>query len=245
MDMSSMIDSLEERAKASIKAEEGDKRHLIYIHTNKANNKMYIGQTSQNPCCRWKKGKGYGKNEYFYRAIIKYGWDNFEHIIFAENLTKEQSCNMERLLIALYQSNNPLYGYNNSIGGESGTVGAKLSAETRAKMSKSRRGTKNHMCGKHHTEEAKAKNSEAHKRENLSAETLKKMSEAKKGKRMSIENKEKLIKASSKPIYCKELDRCFLSVSEAGRTLGLSINTISCAASGKRKTAYGYHWKYI
>lgn len=41
----------------------------IYIHKNKINNKVYIGQTSQNPLKRWDNGKGYTTSPKFYRAI--------------------------------------------------------------------------------------------------------------------------------------------------------------------------------
>ena len=46
----------------------------VYIHTNKINNKKYIGITCQNPSKRWRNGNGY-KNGYFAKAIKKYGWD--------------------------------------------------------------------------------------------------------------------------------------------------------------------------
>ncbi len=53
-------------------------------------------------------------------------------------------------------------------------------------------GERNPMYGKTHTEEARAKISEAHKKENLSEETLAKMSDAQKGKKASPETKAKL-----------------------------------------------------
>ena len=65
--------------------------YTIYIHKNKINNKVYIGQTSQNPKKRWDNGRGYQSSPKFYNAILKYGWDNFEHIILYTNLTLEQA----------------------------------------------------------------------------------------------------------------------------------------------------------
>lgn len=41
----------------------------IYMHKNKINNKVYIGQTSQNPLKRWDNGKGYITSPKFYKAI--------------------------------------------------------------------------------------------------------------------------------------------------------------------------------
>ena len=50
------------------------KKYFVYMHTS-PNNKRYIGITSYtNPKRRWKGGYGYHKNDYFYRAIQKYGW---------------------------------------------------------------------------------------------------------------------------------------------------------------------------
>ena len=75
--------------------------YCVYIHTNKINNKKYVGQTihGDNPNLRWKNGGGYRNQLYFYQAIQKYGWDNFEHEVVASNLTKEESDNFEKLLI--------------------------------------------------------------------------------------------------------------------------------------------------
>ena len=86
-----------------------DLKWTIYMHRNKINGKVYIGQTYKNPKDRWLNGNGY-KNQVFYRAIEKYGWDNFEHIILEENLTQEEANKQEMYWINYYQSNNPQYG---------------------------------------------------------------------------------------------------------------------------------------
>lgn len=94
----------------------------VYIHISPSN-KYYVGITSQNPIkIRWgKEGKGYKRSQYFWRAIQKYGWDNFQHEIFAEHLTKEEACKMEKTLIRELNSNNRDYGYNICSGGEGAT----------------------------------------------------------------------------------------------------------------------------
>ena len=86
-----------------------NKKWCVYMHTNKINNKVYVGQTCQTPTERWDSGHGYKTCTYFYRAINKYGWDNFEHIVFAENLTKDEANKMEKALIILYDTKNPKY----------------------------------------------------------------------------------------------------------------------------------------
>ena len=142
--------------------------YVVYIHISPSN-KRYIGITSQKPNRRWRNGKGYERNEYFTRAINKYGWDNFEHIILATDLTEEQAENMEIELIAKYDTTNPSKGYNITKGGEGGN-GRTWSDEERERMSEQRKGLLvgelNGMYGKHHTEEALKKLSEAFSGEN-------------------------------------------------------------------------------
>ena len=108
-----------------------DKIWCVYIHTNKTNNKTYIGITCKSPKDRWRGGANYKHNVYFNNAIMKYGWNNFEHIIFAENLCKSEAHKIERSLIALWKSNKRQYGYNLSSGGESSHSGCRHSLETK------------------------------------------------------------------------------------------------------------------
>ena len=92
----------------------------IYMHKNKINGKVYIGQTIQNnPLLRWRKnGKGYYKKgkSHFLNAIKKYGWDNFEHIIICK-CKKEDLNKLEKYYIKKYNSFNPKFGYNETTGG--------------------------------------------------------------------------------------------------------------------------------
>ena len=61
--------------------------YIVYMHISPSG-KKYIGITKQNPKRRWNSGNGYKNNDYFTKAIKKYGWNNFLHIILAENLTE-------------------------------------------------------------------------------------------------------------------------------------------------------------
>lgn len=151
-----------------------DKQWCVYMHTNKTNNKVYVGITSRSPEKRWDYGCGYRGQKYFYNAIKKYGWDNFEHIIFAENLTQSEACTMERCLIALYQTNNSNYGYNLSAGGEGGATGIRWSDERKKHLSEK-------LKGRIFSAETKKKISEARKGSHVSEETKKKLSEQRVG----------------------------------------------------------------
>jgi group I intron endonuclease len=108
--------------------------------------KRYIGITCLNVNRRWQNGYGY-KNQTFYRAINKYGWDNFQHIIIAKGLNKETAEWLEIELIREFDTTNSNKGYNISTGGEGGS-GVVLYGEL------------NGMFGKHHTEESRKKMSE-------------------------------------------------------------------------------------
>ena len=95
------------------------KNYYVYCHTNKINNKKYIGITVQNPERRWRsKGQGY-RGQAFYNAIKKYGWDAFIHEIIASELTEIEAKLLEQQLIAKFKTANSKYGYNTTIGGES------------------------------------------------------------------------------------------------------------------------------
>ena len=98
-----------------------DKPYLIYMHINKINGKVYIGQTSTKAQKRWgSKGINYSGKTIFAKAIKKYGWDSFEHKILLTDLTKEQANSMEKELIDFYKSTDRLFGYNQKEGGSNG-----------------------------------------------------------------------------------------------------------------------------
>ena len=141
--------------------------YTVYIHiipksiTKYDYDKYYVGITKCAVNKRWSNGYGYRKNIFFFRAIQKYGWDNIEHYIFASSLTKDEALNMEICLISLLHSNNQLYGYNLTNGGE-GTLGVTPSPEYRKLKSEQMKGENNPFYHCHHTEETRKKMSENH-----------------------------------------------------------------------------------
>lgn len=118
-----------------------EKKYIVYMHKNKINNKVYIGITCQKTTYRWGTGSGYKKQLKFYRAIQKYGWNNFEHIILFENLSFEKAKEKEIEMIKKYNSFSKNGGYNATKGGD-GSNGVPCSDKKKDKISKSNTGKK-------------------------------------------------------------------------------------------------------
>ncbi len=244
-----------------------DRKYCVYKHTNKVNGKVYIGITSQHPRKRWDCGRGYQKNDHFWRAIQKYGWDNFDHEIIVEGLSPEEAFSEEQRLIQAYGSQNYENGYNQSPGGEGGNG---LSGE-------------NHpMYGKHHSPETKARLSAVKKGvpyaperyaaflENLDREALReramrtivgynrgkhwdeesnrKRSESNRGKKRSSETARKIGESHKKPVlqFTKTGDfvREWDSARSAAEALSIQAGHISKVCKKKYKTAGGFVWQY-
>lgn len=142
---------------------EEDRSWCVYMHVNKTNNKRYIGQTSRIKARFGTNGSGYLRKKKdgtyvhpaFANAIIKYGWDNFEHIIVKNNLTKDEADILEIELIEKYDTQNPKNGYNIRNGGSHG----KLSEESKEKLKETMKGRydgeKNPFYGKTHSKEVR------------------------------------------------------------------------------------------
>ena len=97
--------------------------YCVYQHISPTN-KSYFGiHNSNNVNKRWANGLGYRTQPVFFRAIIKYGWDNFKDVVLYENLSEEEAKNKEKELIAKYKTNCSIpgnkNGYNMTDGGDS------------------------------------------------------------------------------------------------------------------------------
>lgn len=97
-----------------------ENNYKVYKHTTPSG-KIYIGITKQNVKDRWLNGKGYINNKHFYRAILKYGWNNIKHEILFNNLSLDEANNKEKELIKNFNLTNRIYGYNIQSGGNSFT----------------------------------------------------------------------------------------------------------------------------
>lgn len=61
-------------------------QYCLYYHENKINHKKYVGVTHMEPEKRWgPDGSKYKECPYFWKAIQKYGWDAFNHVIYLTN----------------------------------------------------------------------------------------------------------------------------------------------------------------
>lgn len=217
----------------------------VYMHTSPSG-KVYIGITSQKPERRWKNGCGYlrkRKNGDYAqpamaRAINKYGWENFQHDILFENLSKQDAEHKESLLVAFWETNNPKFGYNIRNGG--GSHGSM-------------------------SEEAKKKISESLKGRTIPKEAIEKSRESRKGKYTGKNNwnygkhpsektRDKLRQAKlgkstgrGRVVYCVELNKQWDSVYQAQketniRHIGEVLNSKRTSAGRHPETGEKLHW---
>ena len=221
--------------------------YTIYMHKNKINGKIYIGQTSQEPKKRWDNGRGYIDCSRFYNAILKYGWNNFEHIILYQNLSQDQANTLEEQLIKQYKTQDDRYGYNIKAGGNNkhhtektkikigkansiALKGSTWSEHHRQIISKMFSGEGNPFYNKTHSEESR-----------------KKMSEARKGLKHLTEEQIKRLRESHHTVKVINVDtgEVFDSIKDAGLKYNIEPTHITRVCKGKRKTCGGYRWEYV
>lgn len=193
-----------------------EKRYKVYKHEF-PNGKVYIGITSMRTWERWCGGHGYDGQPLMRKAIKKYGWKNIKHSIIADGLTKSEAENLEIELIKKYKANNRRFGYNIDNGGR---LAVERSIATRKKMSEAHTGAGNFFFGKHLTDEHKRKIRE--RREELGYEPVNK-----------------------RPVLCVETGVVYDSTAQATRETGIHNYAIRRVCYGERKTAGGFHWRYI
>lgn len=235
-----------------------DKKFYVYMHVNKINNKKYIGITSQERIQdRWRSdGSGY-KTQVFGRAIKKYGWDNFDHIILESEISDIEAVEKEAYYIKKYNTTNPDYGYNISNGGDIGTWGVlnnSLSIPVYAytvngdfikafpSMMEAERQTginNSAICACCKEKIAYISGYRwfyEYKGESIEPFDIKKYKYL-----TSIQKQEKTV-------YCYNTDGYFLqeykSVTEAHNQTGCNMQLISACCLGKRKMHGGYMWFY-
>lgn len=194
--------------------------------------RSYIGQTSMTLIERaGYNGHRYEKCVKFWNAIKKYGWDKFTVEILGDHLTLAEANELEASAILKYDSINN--GFNCRPGGDNYIV----TEEIRQAMSERMKGMNNPNYGKPRPEEVKKKISIS----NHYAQLGKTHSEATKEKMRISHTKE------SKIVLCIETNEIYNGPKAAERAMhpNTKSNHISEVCAGKRKTAYGYHWRYL
>lgn len=199
-----------------------DRIWKVYSHTNKVNNKRYIGITSLKPEKRWGyQGNGYKDCPKFWNAIVKYSWDGFIHEILYSNLTRDEAAQMEIELIIQFDTIKN--GYNQEPGG----IGGSRSEETKNKIRKAR------------------------KKQIMTQETINKIAAAHRGMKYS-EEAVKHIKESRIPFYkaveCIETGEKFVSITSASDIKHVPISGITRSCKRYEKNLptrnKGFHWRY-
>lgn len=206
---------------------------FIYVITNDINGKQYVGKTNKtinkrfNEHIRDSKRQKY-INRPLYRAINKYGIEHF-HISILEECLAEESANKEIYWIEkLHTYGNA--GYNATRGGDS----------------------KKYYNYKEIAQKylEKLNEKETSKYFNCTVDTVR---QACIQENISILSSSQInkIKCSKSVVMCDKFTgepiKTFASLKEAGLFLGDKTYAfhIGKAANGKRKTAYGYKWKYL
>ena len=181
----------------------------VYIIRNTVNGKVYVGSAARSTKRRWidhrmtLRGNRH-RNRHLQSAWNKYGEESFTFSVLVW-CAPEDCVRYEQTVIDEYNAADRQFGYNSSPTAGS-CLGTKLSDETRAKMSKVRRGRKRPAevvakCaaaqkGIKRSAETKAKLSAARKNNKVSNENIKKAIAANTGKKLSDEHKAKLVDAA-------------------------------------------------
>lgn len=180
--------------------------YTIYAHISPSN-KMYIGITScKDVTRRWgSNGIGYVTQKRFYRAIQKYGWDNFQHIILFSNVGETFALFLEQELIRMFDTTNKDFGYNISVGGN-GIRGGSMAPIDREKIAKRTRelklGKPSPLKGRPITDEHKERIRQSLLGHKHSEETKRKIGEKSKGRTHTQETKNKIGSAKIGNTYC-------------------------------------------
>ncbi len=245
----------------------------VYLATNLANGKTYVGVTKRSLTTRWSAHLWTAVNKaktYFHRAIAKYGPESFKVEPIASCLSVESAVATERLLIQQWRPD-----YNQTNGGEF-TVGKHASKEAIARIAAANRGKRRTPAMNAANRALKkaqwaARTPEARqaavgaldrargridrgKQRSASAESARervwtdesraKLSASCMGRRHPREVLDRMAATKNKAVVCVETGERFKSVSEAAQAAGLSIGTISRVCRGIRPTAGGMRFTF-
>lgn len=183
---------------------------IIYKVENKVNGKIYIGKTINSLEKRKWRHLNDSKKEkynsiYFYRALKKYGEENFEWSILSTTDSENKLNVMEKFYIAVYRKMNQLYNMTNGGEGMSGYI---MPQKTKEKISLS---NMNHVVSDY----TKNRIKEKRKLQICTEETKNKMSKNRKGRKHNKESKLKMSKI--KKSYWENIDKTNYVFSREGK----------------------------
>lgn len=202
----------------------------IYKITNSINQKQYIGKTTY-PNIRWKQHLNESLNKRsshraLYAAMQKYGRENFTFEII-EEVPEDQVCERECYWIQKYNTYHD--GYNETLGGD-GRSYLELPEQD--------------IC-KFYLDSHTLNETAAHFHHDIA--TIRKV---------LYKNNIKILNAAEQTVLWRgdavaqidkttdEIIKIFPSVTSADKAMGGNRH-VSDVCRGKRKTAYGFKWKYV
>ena len=247
--------------------------YKVYIHKNTINGKMYIGQTKQSLSRRFRGGDGYSHCPYFYAAIQKYGWDNFQHYIYKDGLSQEEANQIEQELIQKYHTQNPDFGYNIADGGNN-FIPSQLISKNNIENWKN--GIYDKIKNKVFCVELDRyfdSALDAERQIGVDNSAIQKVCKGKlnytgiidgkplhwlfaadvsEDKIEELKNRYEIIKGRGIPLYCKELNEYFASAAEASKKYNIDASCIRKAAKNPNKSAGTHpvthqklHWQQL
>lgn len=191
----------------------------VYLITNKVNGKTYVGKTVCGTENRWLEHLYNAKRGKFpiYNAIRKYGKESFTVTTVYEGISEREINAVEKGLIAQLGTYAP-NGYNITSGGD-GVAGLKFSAETRRKMSESRKGKPSGTKGIKWPEDRK----KAH------APHIRKIADS-----------------ISCPVYCVETGETWPNMAACVKSFGVCASTqLKRCLNSERRTYKGLHFRDV
>lgn len=224
---------------------------IVYLATNKINGKQYVGQTVRSLEERWRDHCRVVDENFFHRAIRKYGADNFSVKIIDAAETVEELDEKEMFWISKLNTLFPS-GYNLREGGNvsgrgrSGMLnpksrliyqfrldGSMVGAYYGAKEAARRTG----MCHSAILRSLKRDRSLAGGfiwmyADSFTPKTLAKVVDEYPGRRW-------------KAVVCVETGERFKNMTEAAKAYGTTPGSISACCAGRLKTTAGKHWKTL
>lgn len=246
---------------------------IVYLATNKANGKQYVGLTKRSLHDRWRQHVNVaskGPKTYFHRAIVKYGKDQFDVMEVASALSLDYLADLERHLIADLKPE-----YNQTNGGEV-TIGRKYDDSAKERIRLKNTGKKRSQevrkmlsdmvkqryidrpelkaaataqilkVRKNINEDKRRKAvSEAAKKQPWTAESRAKLSASCMGRRYNDEIIEKIASKNRKKIICMDTGVVYSCREEAAKATGISAKSIWRVCNGKYPSVKGLKFSYL